>query len=175
MSRVPPTPPAADLLVRRAQQGEVAAFEGLYRQHVGRVLALVVRMVGGDQARAEELTQQAFVRAWKNLGRFRGDAAFGTWLHRIAVRVVLDDARSPWSRRRGAHPDEGSHHADPTRRLDLEAAIRTLPDKARRVFVLHDVEGWRHHEIAEALGVSVGTSKSQLSRARSLLRERLVR
>jgi RNA polymerase sigma-70 factor (ECF subfamily) len=139
------------------------------------VLALTQRMAGGDRARAEELTQQAFVRAWKSLAGFRGGSAFGTWLHRIAVRVVLDEARSPWSRRTGGAAEERGHSADIASGLDLEAAIATLPAKARRVFVLYDVEGWRHEEIAHSLGVSVGTSKSQLSRARSLLRQRLVR
>lgn len=174
MSRAPSSRPVDDR-VRRAQQGDISAFEGLYRDHIGRVLALTRRMVGGDQARAEELTQQAFVRAWKNLERFRGDSAFATWLHRIAVRVVVDEERSAWFRRVDSGSVERGGTSDPAAGLDLEAAITTLPAKARRVFVLHDVEGWRHHEIAEALGVSVGTSKSQLSRARSLLRERLVR
>lgn len=169
----PPSPaPTTDLRVTRARQGDEEAFEQLYREHVGRVNALCLRLCG-DPARAEELTQRTFVKAWTSLGRFRGEAAFGTWLHRIAVRVVLDEERSPWWRRRqGAVPERG-HRPEPGHGVDLERALADLPPKARQVLVLHDVEGWRHQDVAEALGISVGTSKSQLGRARRLLRERL--
>lgn len=174
--RVAPPPLAASSsTLERARSGDKRAFERLYREHVGNVHGLCLRMWGGDVRRAEEATQRTFIKAWKGLGRFRGDAAFGTWLHRIAVRVVLDQDKASWFRRaRDPIPlDQAASSPVPGQRLDLERAIATLPAKARRVLVLHDIEGWRHSDIAETLGVSVGTSKSQLSRARSLLRERL--
>lgn len=166
-----------DLLVRRARQGEVGAFEGLYRLHVGRVFALCRRMTG-DPALAEDLTQEAFVRAWRSLASFRGESAFSTWLHRLAVNVVLGHLRG-----RGARPDglgveepdelEATTPPHPGEAIDLERAIARLPLRARTVFVLHDVEGFRHDEIATLAGMAVGTSKAQLSRARRLLKEAL--
>ncbi len=172
-----PPPPvtrrAPDPLVERAKDGDRAAFEALYRQHAATVNGLCLRLCGGDDRRAEELTQRTFIKAWTHLKRFRGDAAFGTWLHRIAVRVVIDHDRTPWWRRSRDTVPETAAAPSPGRRIDLQRAVDTLPAKARRVLVLHDVEGWRHQDIADALGISVGTSKSQLHRARSLLRERL--
>lgn len=166
-----------ELLVRRARQGEVGAFEGLYRLHVGRVFALCRRMTG-DPALAEDLTQEAFVRAWRNLASFRGESAFSTWLHRLTVNVVLAHLRGRGGRREGlevetwdeALPSTPSH---PGEAVDLERAIARLPLRARTVFVLHDVEGFRHDEIATLAGMAVGTSKAQLFRARRLLREAL--
>jgi RNA polymerase sigma-70 factor, ECF subfamily len=166
-------------LILRAQQGDLAAFEALYRQHVRRVYALCLRL-GGNVALAEELTQEAFVRAWKKLDQFRGESAFSTWLYPLAVNVALAERRS--RRSRDAHTfltdDVGAHErppasVDPGVRLDLERAVAGLPAGARAVFVLHDVEGYRHAEIAEITGVTVGTSKAQLHRARRLLKERL--
>jgi RNA polymerase sigma-70 factor (ECF subfamily) len=173
--------------VDRAQSGDSAAFEQLYRDHVGRVYALCLRMTA-DTGRAEELTQDVFLRAWKKLSTFRGDAAFSTWLHRLAVNVVLADRRSQgkrWARLMGTdelEPYEGAatkagrmdtSEAPKGARLDLEEAIATLPHGARTVFVLYEIEGYRHEEIAEATGTAVGTSKAQLHRARKLLREAL--
>jgi RNA polymerase sigma-70 factor (ECF subfamily) len=137
----------------------------------------------GDRTRAEELTQDAFVRAWEKLDQFRGDSAFGTWLHRLAVNVVLND-RQTESRRRGRHDDsvedvDTMAHGDvrpatvPGLSIDLERAIAGLPPGARKVFVLHDVEGYTHDEIGEMLGVTAGGCKAQLHRARMLLREAL--
>jgi RNA polymerase sigma-70 factor, ECF subfamily len=170
-----------DLTVRRAQQGETAAFEQLYREHVGRVHALCLRL-SGDPARAEELTQDVFVRAWEKLGSFQGKSAFGTWLHRLAVNVVLGDRRSEAVRVHrvfGTEEPERYERAgrapEPGHAMDLERAIATLPPGARAVFVLHDVEGYRHEEIAAMQGSAVGTSKAQLHRARRLLREALER
>lgn len=162
--------------VERAQRGERGAFESLYREHVGRVHALCLRMCG-DASRAEELTQDVFVRAWSRLGSFRGDAAFGTWLHRIAVNAVLQKRRS--DRRREARVETRETlelempvtRERPAERIDLERAVATLPDGARAVFLLHDVHGYKHHEIAEMMGLAVGTTKAQLHRARRLLRE----
>jgi RNA polymerase sigma-70 factor (ECF subfamily) len=162
--------------VQRAASGDPAAFERLYRGHVERVYALAVRMV--DAEAAEDLTQEVFIRAWRKLGTFRGQARFGTWLHRLAVNHIL-------SRRETIRGGEARHArgegplarlAAPRMRssgdaLDLESAVRRLPGRARRVFVLYDVEGYSHEEIAHLMGVSVGTSKSQLHRARMLLRE----
>jgi RNA polymerase sigma-70 factor, ECF subfamily len=166
-------------LLRRVQDGDSAAFERLYRLHVDRVHGLCLRMVA-DPARAEELTQDVFVRAWQAIGSFRGDSAFATWLHRLAVNVVLGQLRS--DRRRDARFQaeaelEGFQPAarqrDPGTRMDLEAAIAALPPGARQVFVLHDVEGYKHGEIAAMTGTAVGTMKAQLHRARKLLREAL--
>jgi RNA polymerase sigma-70 factor (ECF subfamily) len=176
--------------VSRAVAGDRRAFEGLYRDHVGRVFSLCVRMVG-DRVAAEELTQDVFVRAWEKLALFRGESAFGTWLHRLAVNVVLHRRKADGVRRSrfASSDDEGSEAAvvaaeagtlrqrsvGPGDRMDLEAAIAKLPPGARRVFVLHDVEGYKHEEIAEMLGVTSGGSKAQLHRARLLLREALQR
>ncbi len=172
--------------VRRAATGDMAAFERLYRAHTARIHALCRRMAGPEEA--DDLTQEVFLRAWRKLDRFRGDSAFGTWLYRLAVNVILakratmgtyrarfvadaeaevksdQEAGRVWGR--GAGRPAGA-------RIDLERAIRKLPEGARRVFVLHDVEGYTHEEIAELLSVSPGTSKSQLHRARMTLREHL--
>jgi RNA polymerase sigma-70 factor (ECF subfamily) len=169
-------------LVRRAQAGEVAAFEELYRENVGRVFAVCLR-IAADPALAEELTQEAFVRAWRKLGSFRGESAFSSWLHPLAVNVALSERRS--SKRRAERvlaTDDlapfdvpGEAPREPGTALDLERALATLPPGARAVFVLHDVEGWRHDEIADRTGIAVGTSKAQLHRARKLLQEALKR
>jgi RNA polymerase sigma-70 factor, ECF subfamily len=168
---------AADVALAAA--GDSLAFERLYRRHVPRVHSLVRRMVGGE-ADGDEVTQDVFVRAWEKLGTFRGEAAFATWLHRLAVNVALNwrkaaarsrqrfDEEAPVEVRAGRQ-DRGAE------RMDLEAAIGRLPPGARQVFVLHDVEGFRHEEIAELMGVTEGTSKAQLHRARMLLRGYLER
>ena len=167
--------PTTDDAVQRAQSGELAAFEELYRAHAGRVYALC-RRLAGDEALAQALTQDAFVRAWERLGSFRGDAAFGTWLHRLTVNLVLHDRRT---RLRRVEREQGSTLAydEPGERVeagvDLERAIAGLPDRARAVFVLHEIEGYQHDEIAGMLGVAVGTCKAQLHRARQLLRRAL--
>ena len=175
-------PPHDDVALAIA--GDRRAFERLYRANVDRVFSVCVRMVG-DRAKAEELTQDAFVRAWEKLGTFRGDAQFSTWLHRLAVNVVLND-RETEGRRRERH-DEGIEDMDaiasgdvrplpvPGLSLDLEAAIAALPPGAKKVFVLHDVEGYTHEEIGEMLGVTSGGCKAQLHRARMLLRRMLTR
>jgi RNA polymerase sigma factor (sigma-70 family) len=164
--------------VGRAAGGDEEAFERLYRGHVGRVYSLAVRMAGS--AEAEDLTQEVFIRAWSKLGTFKGESQFGTWLHRLAVNHILS-RRTVMKRREAWHaPGEGILGRLMARRerassaaIDLEQAIGHLPDRAREVFVMYDVEGFSHEEVAEALGVTVGTSKSQLHRARMLLREQL--
>ncbi len=169
-----------DPVVAAAQRGDERAFEALYREHVGRVFALARRLSDAD--RAGELTQDVFVRAWERLAGFRGESAFGTWLHRLAVNLILSDRRSAWRRnRRAVLVDDPAGFDAPTPapapglRLDLEGAIASLPGGARTVFVLHDVEGYEHAEIARMAGIAVGTSKAQLFRARRLLREALNR
>lgn len=168
-------------IVRRAQNGDQSAFELLYREHVGHIYALCLR-VSGDPARAEELTQDAFVRAWAKLGSFRGEAAFSSWLYRLALNVVSASRRSErrrWARVRtmveSSSSQGSSAESAPAAGIDLERAIRSLPAGARAVFVLHDIDGYGHKEIAELMGVAPGTSKAQLHRARRLLREALER
>lgn len=170
--------PVDDLVL--AAQGDTAAFERVYRTHLSRVHNLARRMAGSDAA--DELTQDVFVRVWQKLSTFRGESSFGTWLHRLAVNVIverfrtlgvarnrfLDDGESVLERLPGAS-GQSRHDIG----LDLEHAVAKLPPGARTVFVLHDVEGYRHEEIGEILGVSIGTSKSQLHRARMTLRGHL--
>lgn len=166
--------------VRLAQAGDQDAFHALYREHVGRVFAVCLRLTG-DRRDAEDRTQDVFVQAWRRLATFRGESAFGTWLYRLTINVVLNERRAtrrrilrvepvedPGSLERpagGAGPGEGAGAA-----IDLEGAIARLPEGARAVFVMHDVDGYRHEEIGAMLGIAVGTSKAQLFRARRLLR-----
>jgi RNA polymerase sigma-70 factor (ECF subfamily) len=162
-----------------AASGDASAFERLYRSHVARVYALVRRMLSDDDA--DEVAQDVFVRAWQKLGTFRGEAAFGTWLHRLAVNVILARRETLGTRRKRYLEGDlvldtiPSRKPGPETTLDFEAAMERLPDGAREVFVLHDVEGYRHEEIAQMLGLATGTSKSQLHRARMALRQHLER
>jgi len=166
--------------IAAAASGDRLAFERLYRTHGQRMFALCLRMTA-DRGTAEELVQDVFVRAWQKLDSFRGDAAFGTWLHRVAVNIVLSRRKQDGVRRERTVEDDTSIDAAPARsvpvgdRLDLEAAIAQLPTGARRIFVLHDVEGYTHEEIGDLLGITSGGSKAQLHRARLLLREALSR
>lgn len=171
--------------VALAAAGDRRAFERVYRQHVNRVFSLCVRMVS-DRARAEELTQDVFVRAWEKLHLFRGDSSFGTWLHRLTVNVVLNARKSEGRQRARFEEGEEDDGIDalpgtigsplaPGDLLDLERAMEQLPPGAKRVFVLHDVEGYKHEEIAEMFGVTTGATKAQLHRARLLLREAMNR
>src|SRR5450759_450352 len=168
--------------VALAAGGDRQAFERLYRTHSTRVFSLCARM-SGSRTRGEELTQDVFVRTWEKLPQFRGDSAFSTWLHRLAVNVVLNARKSEG--KRASRTDQGD--VDDERwdeaarapmyieRMDLAQAISKLPAGARKVFVLHDVEGYKHEEIAEMMGITSGGSKAQLHRARLLLREALER
>ena len=166
--------------IRAAQAGDANAFRAVYEAHVGRVRALCLRL-SGDAIRADELTQDVFVRVWERLTTFRGESAFGTWLHRLAVNEVLQTLRSAGRRERRvtimSDPPETPIHggAGPEATMDLEDAIAGLPEGCRTVFVLHDVEGMRHEEIASLTGTAVGTSKAHLFRARRLLRQALDR
>jgi len=165
--------------VSAAAAGDPEAFERLYRSHVSRVYGLACRLAGSD--RADELTQDVFVRAWEKLDTFRGDAAFGSWLFRLGVNLIYGQLRKMGNERKRMSDSElpllrAQAPRDGTEiRLDFDIAIEHLPDGAREVFVLHDVEGYKHREIAELVGITAGTSKSQLHRARMILREHLDR
>jgi len=162
---------------RLAVAGDARAFERIYRRHAARINSLARRLVGLEDA--DDATQDAFVRAWEKLSLFRGDALFGTWLYRLAINVMLGRRGSEAKRQNrfsggdpGVLPLSGRRdRAD--LRVDFERAVAELPAGAKQVFVLHDVEGFTHEEIAGQLKVSVGTSKSQLHRARMALREYL--
>jgi RNA polymerase sigma-70 factor, ECF subfamily len=180
------SPAASDLeLARAAAAGDATAFEKLYEQHHRRVYSLCLRMLG-SVGQAEDLTQEVFLQVYRKIGSFRGDSAFTTWLHRLAVNQVLMHFR-----RRGVKLEHTSDEGDFTNvvetplqstrrisivdRLALERAVGELPPGYRTVFVLHDVEGYEHTEISDMLHVSIGTSKSQLHKARMRLRELLTK
>lgn len=162
-----------DDVVRRAQQGDVDAFEALYRTHAPAIYALCRRMIG-DEGEARDLVQDVFVRTWQRLPSFRGQSALGTWIHRLAVNVVLEQMRSA-KRDMSRFIEDADHDELPARlaspdvRLDLDAAVAQLPTGARTVFVLHDVHGYSHDEIAQMTGIAAGTARAQLFRARRAL------
>ena len=171
---VPVSDEPRDTRVERAQNGDVRAFEALYRENAPQIYALCLRSTARVD-RAENLTQETFVRAWKSLGRFKQRSRFSSWLFSIALNLIRDEYRRE---KPTSALDDETEPPDFTRRhscaaVDLERAIKSLPKKARIVFVLHDVYGHTHADVAESLGVTAGTSKAQLSRARALLRERL--
>ncbi|MFQ5690598.1 MAG: RNA polymerase sigma factor, partial [Gemmatimonadota bacterium] len=165
---------AADVAL--AASGHRRAFERLYRRHVARVHGLARRMIGREGA--DDLTQEIFVRAWEKLDGFRGEAAFGSWLYKIGIHLALAERRTAGARRSrfvtaGPAVDRAiAPRRTPELAMDFEKAIERLPDGAQQVFVLHDVEGYRHREIAEMMEIAVGTSKSQLHRARAPERDR---
>jgi RNA polymerase sigma-70 factor (ECF subfamily) len=174
-------------LVARAQRGDESAFETLFRQNKQRVYALCLRMIG-NTAEAEELTQEAFLQVFRKLHTFRGESAFSTWLHRLSVNTVLMRLRKKTLTVTSLEDDSTGDESDEPRkeygapdlaltgsidRLHLERAIAQLPPGYRQMFLLHDVQGYEHHEIAEMLGVSIGNSKSQLHKARMRLRKLL--
>ena len=164
-------------LVARARGGDTRAFEVLYREHVDRVYGLCLRMTG-NVGEAEDCAQEAFIQAWNKLDRFRGDAAFGTWMHRIAVNAVLGRIRK--SKREqdrikvvAEMSSSPASIGDSGELRDLSDAIDALPEGARHVFVLNAVYGYSHEESSDMLGIAVGTSKAQLHRARRLLAQQL--
>lgn len=163
--------------IRHAQSGDTAAFERVYRRHAARIHTLCSRMLAPEEA--DDLTQDVFIRAWQKLALFRGDSAFGTWLYRLAVNLILARRQTHATRRsrfEGGDPEViplAARSERPDLRVDVDAAIRTLPPGARDVFMLHDVEGYTHEEIAGMLNVTAGTSKSQLHRARMSMRQYL--
>lgn len=172
-----PVEAAIESDVALAARGDSSAFERLYRTHVARVHSLTRRMLGSHEA--DEVTQDIFVRTWQKLGQFRGESAFTTWLHRLAVNVVIERRRSFAIQRERMNDDPtvlelmpvAPARADLT--VDFEAAIEQLPPGAREIFTLHDVEGYKHREIASMLDITTGTSKRQLHRARMLMRKHL--
>ena len=166
--------PDDSALVELARNNDHHAFETLYRRHNGRVFAVCVRLLK-DRDTAEDISQEAFVLAWKNLHKFRGDSAFGSWLYRIATNAALSQLRRQKQFLESLDSDETGaavpeYRESPDEQLGLEAAISMLPDGARAVFVLFSVEGYTHDEISTLLGIAVGSSKAQLHRARMLLR-----
>jgi RNA polymerase sigma-70 factor (ECF subfamily) len=158
-----------------AAAGDTRAFERLYQAHVARIHSLARRMLDADIA--DDVTQDVFIRAWSKLESFRGDSAFGTWLHRLAINVILARRKKRGRQRQRFTPGDeaiarrAAGRQTPGLAMDFETAIGRLPARAKEVFVLHDVEGYKHHEIAEMLEISDGTSKSQLHRARMFRRE----
>ncbi|MGE8214850.1 ECF RNA polymerase sigma-E factor [compost metagenome] len=182
----PHAPTAADALddhalVRAAVGGDMQAYERIYRRHSPRVYAVLWRLCGGQAARAEDALQEAFLQAWKALPGFRFDSSLGTWLHRLGVNAALMELRANATWQACDAGEEGwasvatlaSVERCAGTTLDLERALETLPPRARAVLVLHDIEGWKHQEIATQLQMAVGSSKAQLHRARGLLRARL--
>jgi RNA polymerase sigma-70 factor (ECF subfamily) len=164
-------------LIRQAQEGDPNAIRELHTRHAGRVYS-VVRRLAGDDALAEDWAQEAWIRVFRALPSFRGESRFTTWLHRIAVNSALHGRR--WRERRVRHESPmpstlpmGESGDSTVLRLRLERALEKLPDRMRQVLVLHDVEGYTHEEIAEFMGVTPGTSKSQLFKARARMRELL--
>jgi RNA polymerase sigma-70 factor, ECF subfamily len=166
------------LLIKRTLKGDNSAFEQLYRVNVSAVYAVCLR-VSANKEKAEELTQDVFVKAWEKLNSFRGESLFSTWLFRIAVNISLAELRSRkrWFSRFKYLGDifnlESKFSVLPENSIDLEKAISYLPEKARIVFVLHDIEGYKHEEIAGMISKTTGTTKAQLHRARKLLKEAL--
>jgi RNA polymerase sigma-70 factor (ECF subfamily) len=167
--------------VRRARTGDAQAFRAVYDAHLGRVYAVCLRLTG-CRDEAEELTQRVFIRAWERLPGFRGDSAFATWLHRLTLNEAMSNFRSTARRLRRVFNAEDLEAIEPVparppaaEPLDLERAIAQLPRGARMVFVLYEIEGYAHEEIAGITGLAIGTSKAQLHRARRLLREALER
>lgn len=182
-SRAPTEADAADdpALVRAAAGGDMAAYERIYRRHSPRLYAVLWRLCGGHAARAEDALQEAFLQAWRALPGFRFESSLGTWLHRLAVNAALMELRAAAPGDARDAGEEGvealaqlpAHDRCAGTTMDLERALATLPPRARAVLVLHDIEGWKHQEIAVQLQMAVGSSKAQLHRARGLLRARL--
>ena len=161
-------------LIERARSNDYAAYETLYRLHVGRVFALCLRLLN-DHDLAEDMTQEAFIQAWKSLTKFRGDSAFGSWLYRIATNTVLSQMhkQKPFKNSLDADEMEFEYRETQAEQIGLEQSIGNLPDGARTVFVLYSLEGYTHDEISRALSIAPGSSKAQLHRARQLLKEQL--
>lgn len=171
---IPGNAASVDDLVRRAQQGDVAAFESLYRSHAGAIYTLCWRMTG-DDGEARELVQDVFVRAWERLTTFRGQSSLATWLHRLGTNVVLERIRA--GKREAlrlidnstVELEDRATDRDVDTRMDLDRALIELPAGARAVFLLHDIEGYSHDEIAAMTGIAPGTARAQLWRARRAL------
>jgi RNA polymerase sigma-70 factor (ECF subfamily) len=162
-------------LVDRAKAGDVSAFEGLYRRHINQVYSLCYRMTV-NKSISEELTQEAFVRIWQKLELFSGTSSFSTWMHRLVTNVVISQMRKknlidPSDDFEALLNQSADRASSTSVGMDLQSAILKLPNGARQIFVLHDVEGYKHSEISTMLDIAEGTSKTQLHRSRKLLRE----
>jgi RNA polymerase sigma-70 factor (ECF subfamily) len=164
-------------LIRQAKRSDARAFEALYKLHIGKVYGICLRMTG-NVSEAEDCAQEAFIQAWNKMDKFRGDSAFSTWLHRIAVNTVLGRIRK--SKREQDRIQAVTDTAPPTVETadtgelrDLSEAVDRLPQGARNVFVLHAIYGYSHDEAGEMLGIAAGTSKAQLHRAKRLLAQQL--
>jgi len=174
------TVPDERFLIARAQQGDRDAARGLYDAHSRRVHRLVFRLCGGDEEMARDFTQDTFIRVFDKLSSFRGESAFATWVHRIAVTVTLNGLRKEKRLKRGADDLDVANdlpapsiNVDPDLRAKLRAAIEALPPGSRASVILHDIEGYTHAEIGEMLGIAEGTSKARLFDARSRLKKAL--
>jgi RNA polymerase sigma factor (sigma-70 family) len=169
------------LWVKAASLGDTRAFAHLYQRHSRRIFSVLWRLCGGHQGRAEDLLQESFIKAWQALPNFRFESAFSSWLHRLAVNTALMELRSRKNSQDLETDDsalEGFKTIDTANRqtrqqIDLETAVALLPERARAVLVLFDIEGWSHEDIAAELNMAIGSSKAQLHRARSLLRNHL--
>ena len=162
------------LLITRVKQNDIQAFEQLYRLHSSRVFALCVRL-SGNTALAEEFAQESFIRAWQKIRSFRGESTFSSWLYRLTSNVVLSELRKKKVQQVNIDDIADSNNTktnelETGKIMDMEQAIKQLPEGARTIFVLHDIEGYQHNEIAELTGLAIGTSKAQLHRARKLLK-----
>ena len=168
--------PDESSLIQRSQNGDHRAFEQLYRANLAKVHGLCYRLCGQREL-AEDLTQEAFVRAWQKLDSFRGDSAFGSWLYRLTSNVVIGYLRTQ-SKWKMVNFDIQEHESllgfakMDTSRPDIELKLAQLPDQARVVVILHEYLGYQHNEISELTGMAVGTSKSHLHRAKDLLKQR---
>lgn len=177
VSAPPESVAGEEVWIGQAQRSDARAFEALYRLHVDKVYGLCLRMTG-NVSEAEDCTQETFIQAWNKMLKFRGDSAFSTWLHRIAVNTVLGRIRKS---KREQDRIQAVNDAQPARVAtgdtgelrDLAEAVDRLPERARHVFVLHAVYGYSHDEAAEMMGIAAGTSKAQLHRARRLLVQQL--
>lgn len=177
MEAIPDMSADNTMIIRRAQEGDREAFHLLYREHIGRVYAVCWRLLG-DRQKAEDASQESFVKVWQCLPEFKGDSSFATWLHRIATRTAIDcwrrDKRltfvEPATAAGMAELNGQASSADNGGGRDLERAIQRLPAQAKAVFVLYALEGYQHSEIAALLTIAEGSSKAQYHRARQLLR-----
>jgi RNA polymerase sigma-70 factor (ECF subfamily) len=177
--------------IRRAQRGDAEAFERLYKLHSGRVYALCLRMMKGNASEAEDLTQEAFLRVFRKIGTFRAESAFSTWLHRMTFNLVLMRLRKKTVAEMDSLEETNDQEEETGRllkkigrpdprlsglldRVNLQRALNQLPLGYRSIFLLHDVKGYEHNEIADMLGCSIGNSKSQLHKARAILRRLLL-
>jgi len=165
-------------LAKRAGNGDLQAFREIYERHHRRVYGLVLRLAA-DREAAQDVTQEVFIQLWRNLERFRGESKFSTWLHTVATRVAITELRKQTKRlnRLQLIGDDQTHYEEQLVQEDsadlgeLDSLIRRLPLQMRWVFVLHCIEGMRHEDVADELGIAVGTSKAQVHRARTLLEE----